>query len=178
MEARNYEDEFEMQDIPFPEARFTVDNDEKAEWVLERLRERKEKTDRFIRHYEAQIEKMKNKMESYALWAESLLRNYLESDLILVKETKTERKYLLPGGELKLKKQPLKYIKDDAALLEEIKQKQLAYIVTKESPDWAGLKKITQVLDDGTVILTTTGEVLESVKAEEQETKFTVTIKE
>lgn len=178
MEARSYEDELEMQDIPFSQTRFVVDNDEKAEWVLEKLKERKEKTERFIQHYEVQIEKMKSDMESYALWAQSLLRDYLESGLIPVKETKTERKYALPGGELKLKMQPVKYIRDDAALLEEIRQKQLGYIVTKESPDWAGLKKITQTLDDGTVILTTTGEVLESVKAEEQEAKFTITIKE
>lgn len=182
MEARNYDFEEMYQqetEIPFPETVFTVDSDSKAEWLVEKLKAKQAKAEQFINHYKQQIEKIQNELDNYTGWANYKLQQYLESGLVPVRETKTERKYSLPSAEIKLKQQPLKYVKDDTALLQEVKEKGLqAFIVSKESVSWADLKKQVIALENGDVILKDTGEVLESVKAEQQEDKFNILYKE
>lgn len=182
MEARNFNfDEMYEQEtiVPFPEVIFTVDSDSKAEWLLEKLKAKQEKAEHFISHYKKQIEKIQAELDNYTSWANYKLMQYMGSGLIPLKETKTERKYSLPSADIKIKQQPLKYERDETALLQELKEKGMqGYIVSKHSVSWADLKKQVIALENGDVIYKETGELLENVKAVPQEDKFSISFKE
>lgn len=156
---------------------FVVDNDEKANWLLQKLKAKEKEKEKFELFYKMKIEKTATEFESFKAYAEGQLKMYAYTNDVLFHETKTERKYALPDGEIKFKKPKLVMEKDDTALLEELKTKGLTdyiKIETKEKVDWAGLKKNLIADETGTAIIATTGEILDTVKQIETEEEFII----
>lgn len=80
------------------------------------------------------------------------------------KETKTQAKVTLLSGDVVIKKPSLKLDYDKKILLENAETTGLKeYITTKEVKDfdWAGLKAKLTIQDDGSIVNTETGELLE-----------------
>ena len=85
-------------------------------------------------------------------------------DQVPHKETKTQAKVTLLSGDVVVKKATVKLDYDKKVLLENAEQTGLGeYITTKEVKDfdWASLKAKLEIQEDGSIINTETGEVLE-----------------
>ena len=125
-------------------------------------------------------EKLNARLTAYNLRIskyEDLLRVYFEGlpeeD---VKETKTQRKYTLLNGSLILKKPKLTWEHDDAKLLDYLKASgQKEYIKTEEKPKWGEFKKTLGVMENGDVINSETGEVINCVTVSMTPAEFEVT---
>ena len=97
-------------------------------------------------------------------------KEYLTSELRVLfdqvphKETKTQAKVTLLSGDVVVKKAGLKLDYDKKILLENAEATGLdEYILTKEVKDfdWAGLKSKLILQDDGSIVNTETGELLD-----------------
>lgn len=85
-------------------------------------------------------------------------------DQVPSKETKTQAKVTLLSGDVVVKKPTLKLDYDKKVLLENAEQTGLTeYITTKEVRDfdWTGLKSKLAIQEDGSIVNTETGEMLE-----------------
>lgn len=85
-------------------------------------------------------------------------------DQVPSKETKTQAKVTLLSGDVVVKKPELKLDYDKKVLLENAEQTGLGdYITTKEVKDfdWSGLKAKLEIQEDGSIVNTESGEVLE-----------------
>lgn len=85
-------------------------------------------------------------------------------DQVPSKETKTQAKVTLLSGDVVVKKPSVKLDYDKKVLLENAETTGLKeYITTKEVKDfdWAGLKVKLTIQDDGSIVNTETGELLE-----------------
>lgn len=173
MEAKviNYPEDNELTNNDYYEE--TVTDDNYANFLIRKLKEKREEAERFKQFYQSKILQEQERLDNYENYVSSVLQRYLSSDNIIPKVTKTEIKYELPDGLLRLKKQPKKYVRDDEELLNNLKDAgESQFIVTKYSVDWANLKKVVETSDNGDVILN--GEILSGVHAEEQPDKFTI----
>ena len=151
----------------------TVTDDNYANFLIRKLKEKREEAERFKQFYQSKILQEQERLDNYENYVSSVLQRYLSSDNIIPKVTKTEIKYELPDGLLRLKKQPKKYVRNDEELLNNLKDAgENQFIVTKYSVDWANLKKVVETSDNGDVILN--GEILSGVHAEDQPDKFTI----
>ena len=173
MEAKviNYSEDNELTNNDYYEE--TVTDDNYANYLIRKLKEKREENERFKQFYESKILQEQERLDSYENYVSSVLQKYLASDNIIPKVTKTEIKYELPDGLLRLKKQPKKYVRNDEELLNNLKDAgENQFIITKYSVDWANLKRVVETSDNGDVILN--GEILSGVYAEEQPDKFTI----
>lgn len=126
------------------EVRFTVDNDQKAEWCLDKIREANDEADRMQAWYTEQMKKILKRRDARVAFFEEKLKPYF--GIVPKKTTKTQMSYALPSGKLVLKKQAPEFERDDTVLLPWLKENGFdEYVKTKESVDWAGLKKIIEV---------------------------------
>ena len=85
-------------------------------------------------------------------------------DQVPSKETKTQAKVTLLSGDVVVKKAGLKLDYDKKVLLENAEATGLTdYIKTKEVKDfdWTGLKEKLEIQEDGSIVNTETGEVLD-----------------
>lgn len=118
---------------------------------------------------EARIEEIRS---SFANKVEKIAsrRDYLVSEIRTLfeqvphKETKTQAKVILLSGDVVVKKATVKLDYDKKVLLENAEATGLTeYIKTKEVKDfdWTSLKEKLEVQEDGSIVNTETGEVLE-----------------
>lgn len=151
-------------------------DDASAQYLLNRIKEANEQFDRMESWYLHQTEKAREIRDRTVAWAERCLRGYF--DMVPTKDTKTQRKYELPGGTLILKAQQPKFDVNDAELVPWLRKNGAAdYIKVKESADWANLKKQVQITPDGTAVMNEDGEIIPGVKVEAREPVFQVTVK-
>lgn len=163
--------------------RFTVDNDMKAEWVLNKIRhiraEQKKETDeleRQMQFYRDQMEIIGKQADDEVAWFESMLTEYFASRMEdgFTKATKTQITYKLPTGKLILKHQAPEYERKDDELLPWLKENRPDLVKVTESANWAELKKTVKVVGDS--VVTKDGEVVPGVKVTEREDKFEVEV--
>lgn len=151
-------------------------DDASAQYLLNRIREANEQFDRMESWYAHQTQKAKDIRDRTVAWAERCLRGYF--DMVPTKDTKTQRKYELPGGTLVLKAQQPKFEVNDAELVSWLKKNGMVeYVKVKESADWANIKKQVQLTPDGTAVMNEDGEILPGVTVEAREPVFQVTVK-
>lgn len=169
-EARNEIPEEDLQEV-------AVLDDASAEYMLRRIREAEAQYERMEAWYAVQLEKAKKIRDETVAWAEGNLRAYF--DLVPTKNTKTQRSYELPGGKLVLKDQEPEYEKtDEDAVVGWLKRTgNTGMIKTKETANWAEMKKALKVQANGDAVCTEDGEVIPGMKATIREPKFTVTVK-
>ncbi|WFD08732.1 host-nuclease inhibitor Gam family protein [Tepidibacter hydrothermalis] len=161
-----------------------IDNDNTADWALDKIKESREEYERFEKVAMAKIEQIKSvldqerkKSDNETSFFESKLREYVET--LKMKETKTQKTYALPSGKIVIKKDKSDFKINKDSVLENIKALEgyEDYIKVKEDLAWGDLKK-NLVIDNGNIINKITGEVLEveglevEVKAGKFEIKF------
>lgn len=159
--------------------RFIVDNDHKADWAVETIMEHIAERDRLIAIVDAKAQELQERKRQIIESAQrktQYLSDCLQDYFATVKPsttTKTTTKYNLVHGSLVLRRQQPEYLRDEPAMIDWARQVAPAYIKTRESIDWAELKKQTAV-DGETVVLAETGEVIPGVVARPRPDLFEV----
>ena len=149
---------------------FTVKDDKSADWALRKIREH----EAHIVEVEAFAEERIHEIQAWAESATKSARNAIEhlTGLLEVyhRQLHAENPQLktikLPAGEIQLRKQPPKYLRDDARLLAWLKANRPEFIRVTEAPDWGAVKKAF-VAHDGLLVDPDTGEVVDGVAVEE-----------
>lgn len=167
-----------MENINTYSEEFHIDNDDLAEWALNKIQEADEDrkrlngvSERKIEYYQGLIEDNNRHFENEVGFLKSKLYEYFTT--VKHKETKTQESYKLPSGSLVWKKGKMDFEKDDDTLLEWVKKNRPDMVVTKESVAWGDYKKELEILD-GKVIDTSTGEVVEGIFTKEKMGDFDV----
>lgn len=156
------------------EETFRVDDDQKAEWCLQKIREANEEKERWFAFYDEQKRKVAETCDLTVNNMTEMLRSFFDS--VPHKATKTQESYSLPSGKLVVKQQEPEYERDDESVLAWLKDNSgEKYIKVKESLDWAGLKKTLTVC--GETVADENGEVIPGIKAIEREPVFKVEVK-
>lgn len=156
---------------------FTIDNDQKAEWAIRRIMEARKDAEVWEKFYKDAMLKVRKQAEETEAYMTSLLQAYFCT--VPHKRTKTQESYALPSGKLVIKAQQPKYSVDDAAACAWLSDSNMEdYIKIEKRVDWVQLKKSVSVLDDGSVMLNGTGELINGITAEIREPSFVVDIKD
>lgn len=174
-----YDLEEVMEQTEDAEKGFSITDDNTADWALKRIAEERKELERLEAIADHQIEELelkkkhlKETSERKTAFLKGCLAQYFET--VPHKATKTQETYKLLSGSLVFKLPRQNMVKDDAKLLEYFHKNNMSeYIKTEEKPVWNEFKKTLSVVD-GKVIDTSTGEVVEAVKAEETAGVFDV----
>lgn len=159
------------QDTPF-----IVDNDQKAEWAARKIREARQDTQKWTEYYERQLSAIRRANEDTEAYFAALLADYFET--VPHKATKTQESYSLPSCKLVLKAQQPEFNRDEAVLCDYLDKKGRDDLVKiTRRADWAALKKMLKVMEDGTCV-DADGEVVEGVQAISRQPEFKVEMKE
>lgn len=159
------------QDTPF-----IVDNDQKAEWAARKIREARQDTQKWTEYYERQLSAIRRANEDTEAYFAALLADYFET--VPHKATKTQESYSLPSCKLVLKAQQPEFNRDEAVLCDYLDKKGRDDLVNiTRRADWAALKKMLKVMEDGTCV-DADGEVVEGVQAFSRQPEFKVEMKE
>lgn len=159
------------QDTPF-----IVDNDQKAEWAARKIREARQDTQKWTEYYERQLSAIRRANEETEAYFAALLADYFET--VPHKATKTQESYSLPSCKLVLKAQQPEFNRDEAVLCDYLDKKGRDDLVKiTRRADWAALKKMLKVMEDGTCV-DADGEVVEGVQAFSRQPEFKIEMKE
>jgi hypothetical protein len=158
--------------------KFVVNDDSKADWCLEKLKEisleieRKEKLAQERKdQIQAWLVKEKEKLVKSKEWFEGMVTSYFMD----LKEKDSKLKTLsLPFGKIQARKQQPKWNYDDKVLIQFVKDSKLDALRVKEEVDKDKLKKLVKVVDGRGI--TEAGEIVEGVTIEEQPDKITVSV--
>lgn len=150
---------------------FVCDNDQKACWIMDKIREARADRDRMVEWYEKAIQTVKEQTEYNTANLERLLFAYFQT--VPHKSTKTMESYSFPGGKLVLKKQNPEFVRDDKKVIAWLKENGgEQYVKVEEKLDWAGLKAATAIVDGR--IANEDGEYIPGVEVINREAKFVV----
>ncbi|WP_312907273.1 host-nuclease inhibitor Gam family protein [Tissierella praeacuta] len=164
-----------MEDNLLVKETWKIENDDDAEWLIEKYNEDLIEKARYRMSLENKVKDLMDKLnkldeeEKYAIEKRnSYLIEYFESiDDKFKKKTKTQEKYRLPSGEI-IKKYPNpEYKRDNDRLLSWIQKNKLNdYVEIKQSPKWGELKKVTKIVNGQ--VVTEDGEIVEGVEVIEK----------
>jgi len=161
---------------------FVVDTKEKANWGVRKIAHIDKQMEENINIVKDEIQKLNNwlesensKLQAEIDWFSSLIEPWFRK---LNQESKGKIKTIkLPDGEIQLRKQPTNYTRNDEELLSFLRSSdRQEFIKVKESPNWAMLKRQTVVVNNTTVIIKGTGEIVPGVVSEEKPDKFEIKI--
>jgi hypothetical protein len=151
-----------------------------ASWAVERYRRHQKAIDEAravakerIAETEAWLKRVEHQHEGSMFYLEGLLEAFMRERAAADPKLRT---LSLPDADLTLRALPPEIVKDDAALLDYVKEAGLPFV--KESLDWAGLKAVSEVTQDGAVILKETGERLPAVIGRQRGDRFQVRFKD
>lgn len=163
------------EEIPVvEEPRFTVTDDQKAEWCMKKIREAKADKEYWKTFYEAQYKSVADTADATISQMEALLEEYFRT--VPHKKTATQENYPLPSGKLVCKKQEPEFERKDDEIIEWLKQNgKVSFVKVKETLDWAALKKSTTVV--GESIADENGEIIPGVTVIQRPAAFKVEVK-
>lgn len=126
--------------VPGMEESFRVDNDGKAQWAMEKIRQAQQDTDKWKEHFAEQLARIKQENDSTIAFFTAHLERYFAT--VPHKVTKTgQEKYALPGGTLLRKPQNPQYAVEPDPLLGYLDAHEMTdYVKTERTPMWAELK--------------------------------------
>lgn len=157
------------------EAGFQVNDDQAAQWCLDRIREANAEKERWKAYYEEQLKKITDREDRRIQFFEMKLMQYFGS--VPHKQTKTQESYQLPGGKLVLKKQAPEYERDDELIIAWLKAAGKTHLVnTKEVLNWMELKRELKPVNDEQVV-DSDGEIVPGLYVHERPDKFVVEVK-
>jgi hypothetical protein len=161
------------------EDRFVINDDAKADWALEKLRDLKgakkkkeELAEKRKMMIDSWLEEESSKLDNEIEFFEGLLTEYA---MKLKEENKDLKTHSLPFGKLKFRKQNPKWNYDEEKLLRFLKITGIDAIKVKEQIDKQALKNIVKVVGNK-AIHPETGEIIEGVEIEEREEKFSIDV--
>lgn len=159
---------------------FVIDTEQKANWALRKIKQLQDKmeantlmarteNERVTAWLKEVSEPLQRDIDFFTGLLEQYHREVIERD----PKAKTIK---LPHGNLKMRVQQPEFRRDENKLLAWLKKTDRKdYIVVKESPAWAELKKVLKVV--GTSMADPeTGEVVDGVEVVEREPKFSVEV--
>jgi phage/plasmid-associated DNA primase len=163
---------------------FIIDDDQKANWALRKIRHLKQKKKENKEFANTEIETIQKEIDEVNQWLESenssldndieymegILRVYAEQ---LKKDDPELKTHKLPFGQLQFRKQRDKWEYDDDKLLEFAEANIKDAVKIKKSVDKRKLKQKLKVVGDKAVVADT-GEVIEGVKVIKRGEKFKV----
>ena len=154
---------------------FIVDDDQKAEWCMQKIREAKEEKERWKKFYADQSAKAEASADAKIARMEFYLEQYFKT--VPHKVSKTQESYTLPGGKLVVKEQCPEYTRDDATIIEWMAEHDTSmhFIKIKESVDWAEFKKV--LTQNGEMMVTADGEIVPGITVIERGPVFKVEVK-
>ena len=169
-------------DYEFENEGFVIDNDNKANWALKKIREATAEADRLKAIITAERDelaekerKINEKLDHDTSYLKGLLYGYFET--VEHKATKTQESYKLLDGSLVYKIPTRKIAKpDEDKLVAYLKTNAPELVKTVETAAWGDFKKTLALADDGTVVNTETGEVLDFIGTEETAGSFDVKV--
>lgn len=159
--------------------RFTINNDNAADWAIEKILSAVDERDRIIRIANdriAELDKRKAEINDKCNKNTQFLTDKLFDYFKTVNPsnvTKTQTTYKLLTGKLVLKKQQPEFVRDDATMIDWARVNAPSYIKVDERLNWGDLKKQTAV-DGENVVLVETGEIIPGVVAKERPDVFEV----
>ena len=156
-----------------PEARFVVDDDSKAEWCLEKIREANRDKETWKAHFEGQYAKIAAECDETIQKMEMLLEEYFRN--VPHRKTATQESYPLKGGKLVFKKQQPEFDRNDEKLIPWLEKNKPEFVKVKKQADWDGLKKVCAVI--GNDVVDDEGEIVPGVTAKERPNIFKVEVK-
>lgn len=146
------------------------DDDGKAEWCLAQMRDAQSVISIMEAHYKEQMEKIRTREQRRI----DVMITYLRRYLVMLRSkgvahaTKSADTYKLPSGTLEIRHGTWEYQRDEDAMVEWLRRADMddyVKVVTKTTPAWGELKKLTTTQEDGSVVIKETGEVVEGVRA-------------
>jgi len=153
---------------------FKIDNDNKAEWAVRKIRQAQLAIEKRRQFVEAEIERLRRWQETMDERDQatidrmtSLLRPYFES---LRPSLGKRKSYSLPSGTLQVRTAQVSYARDEEQLLPYARQ--IGLVRVKETPDWSEIKKRLQPAGNhpgAPVVDTETGEIVPGVTVQEPE---------
>jgi hypothetical protein len=159
------------------ETDYRIETDLDAEKMVKLISELKEQNVKLIEVCKQQIAEYQSKIDFYEEETANMVNpiqeqlfNWMQNQE--VKETKTQYSYKLPSATLKYTKAKADYAKDDVKLLEWVKSNKSDLVKTKESVDWATLKKDLKIVEDKAI--TKDGEIVEGIEIVEKAGKFEI----
>lgn len=168
-------DNQELIPVTEEEAGFTVDDDQKAEWCLKKIREENAELSRWKAFYSDQLRKLEERSQYRVSFFEDKLKAYFS--MVPHKESRTQSSYQLPGGKLVYKHQAPEMVRDDAQLLPWVKQNRPELVKVTEAVDWAGLKKSLTIAENSGMAISEDGEVVPGITVSERPDVFKVEVK-
>lgn len=164
-------------EVPRPiEEGWRIDNDQKAEWALQRIKESEEDFNKWLTYYNTMIDRCRQDMERTVSFMRQRLEEYFS--LVPHKETKTQEKYKLPSGELIMKKPKSVWKRDEEKLYDWVTDNGLGsdYIQITRKLMWGELKKRFKELPSGVIVDNITGVLCDAITVEQSEPVFDVVI--
>lgn len=153
---------------------FKIDNDDKAEWAVRKIRQAQLAIEKRRQFVQAEIERlqawqqmMDERDQATIDRMTSLLRPYFES---LRPQLGKRKSYSLPSGVLQVRTAQVSYVRDEEKLLPYARQ--IGLVRVKETPDWAEIKKRFRPAGDrpgDPVVDVETGEIVPGVAVQEPE---------
>lgn len=165
---------------------FVIDNDQRAEWALQKISEIDRECDRLVAVCDKQIEMYisskttyKDKRDRDRGGLVALLQDYFST--VKSKATKIQATYKLPSGKLVQKLEKADFVKDEDKLIETLKD--TVFVENVPKLKWGEYKKSLKILtsedENGNVInlvVNTDGEVVEHVGVEIKPATFDVEV--
>ena len=165
-----------------PEEHFIIDNDEKANWALRKIKAKQEQKNankelaaREMLKIQEWVAGVNGPLENDVFYLEDMLESYTRAKRKLDPKFKSQK---LPEGTFGLKKQQPEFTRTDISLLNFFQENGLEqFIQVKETktPKWAEFKKFCEV-KSGKLIHKETGLVVDVVGVVEREERFEVVV--
>jgi len=153
---------------------FKIDNDDKAEWAVRKIKQARQNIERRKAFVQAEIERLQawqwmldERDQTTIDWMIGMLAPYFES---LRPRLGKRKSYPLPSGILQVRSTPIQYTRNDDELLSYARQ--IGLVRVKETPDWAEIKRRLRPAGDrpgDPVVDVETGEIVPGVTVQEPE---------
>lgn len=172
--------EFLDQQEGVEERGFVVDNEQKANWALRKIkqmREQIEKTNSIAESEIQNIEQWSSEENDKCLQSIDYFQSLLAEYAMNLKDKDPKFKSLkLPNGRIGFRKRQPKWTYDDDKVLQALKDAEMDDLIrVRESPKKDDIKKVFEVIN-GRVVNPNTGEVIEGITVEEQPDNFNVVV--
>ena len=161
------------------ETSFVIDNDKKADWAVEKIKDERAELDRLrkialdrIAELNQRVKELQERTDRRTGNLEALLVEYFQT-VTPSKVTKTQTQYALLSGKLVMKHQQPEFVRDEAALLAWAETTAPELVKVKKEVNWADLKKQADVSGDNLLL---DGEIIPGVTVIERPDTFEVQV--
>lgn len=157
------------------EERFVVTDDMSADWCVRKIMEEDAQLEKLTDWYDRQKKLAKEQHDYRVSYFTGLLRDYFGT--VPAKETKTQKKYSLPSGDMILTKEKADFkAADEERLLSWCLTNDPDLVKTTVSPKWAEIKKRLSCVE-GMIIDSETGLFVDGVQIETKPEEFKVKVR-